>query len=109
MNIMPSNSIVVVDIVGDFIKTRVLGSKQMRMLEGLGFVYSDAFMLKKASGESEKIQIIDKLVKEDALFMFGYGWYPSEVMAYYKENGVYSGKYKVISWLDKDNYRIEEK
>ncbi|WP_223254652.1 hypothetical protein DUT67_05210 [Pectobacterium peruviense] len=66
-------------------------------------------MVKSVESESDKLDLIRDLVKVDALFLFGYGWCPSEVMANYKEKGLYAGKYKIISWSDSRHYKVEEK
>ncbi|ACX90030.1 conserved hypothetical protein [Pectobacterium parmentieri WPP163] len=108
MSVMPNNAIIVIDISNDVLKLKVFGDSLKEKVKSLGFNYSNEFMVKKVVDEKEKIIIINELVKMDALFSFGYGWYPSEVMAYYKCNGVYSGKYKVISWTSPSEYNIRE-
>ncbi|MEQ9860964.1 hypothetical protein OI450_15695 [Pectobacterium cacticida] len=109
MNVIPDNSIVVSDIATNTVKLRVKGELSMREVEDLGFSASEEFMVKTVKDEGEKLDLIKSLVKIDAFFLFGYGWYPSEVMDFYKEKNDYIGKYKVISWSDPDHYKIEEK
>ncbi|MDG0803662.1 hypothetical protein [Pectobacterium polaris] len=109
MNAMPDNTIIVNDIVGNTIKLRVKGEGLINKVKGLGFSHSDVFMIKIVEDENEKLNVIRELVKLEALFSFGYGWYPSEVMAFYKEKGIYTGSYKVISWSGQSHYRIEDK
>ncbi|EJS96045.1 Hypothetical protein Y17_0677 [Pectobacterium wasabiae CFBP 3304] len=105
---MPNNAIVVIDISNNTLKIKVSGDNLKENLKSLGFTCFKELMVKTVVDEKEKITIISELVKMDALFSFGYGWYPSEVMAYYKCNGVYSGKYKVISWISRTEYNIRE-
>ncbi|MCU1795200.1 hypothetical protein [Pectobacterium polaris] len=109
MNVIPDNSIVVSDIATNTIKLRVQGNDSVKEVEVLGFLASGQFMVKTIKNESEKLELIKSLAKVDALFLFGYGWYPSEVMDFYKEKNAYIGKYKVISWSDPNNYNIEER
>ena len=109
MNVMPRNSIIVSDIAGNTLKLRVLGDDSIKKMKVIGFLHSDDFMVKTVANENEKLDLIKELVKADALFSFGYGWYPSEVMDFYREKGIYKGKYKVISWSDPNHYQIEEK
>ncbi|AVT59980.1 hypothetical protein ECA3403 [Pectobacterium atrosepticum SCRI1043] len=109
MNVIPDNSIVVSDIATNTIKLRVQGGDSVKEVEALGFLASDQFMVKTVKDENEKLELIKSLVKADAFFVFGYGWYPSEVMDFYKEKNAYIGKYKVISWSDPNHYNIEEK
>ncbi|MFJ5430966.1 hypothetical protein ACIPUP_17645 [Pectobacterium actinidiae] len=109
MNTIPENTIVVSYITGDTLKIRVQGEDLINKVTYLGFVHSCSFMTKMVENEGDKIELIRELVKLDALFLFGYGWYPSEVMAFYKEKGLYTGKYKIISWSEPSHYQIEEK
>lgn len=109
MNTMPENTIVVSDIAGSTLKLSVQGEDLTNKMKSLGFLHSCGFMTKVLESESDKLYLIRELVKLDALFLFGYGWYPSEVMGFYKEKGLYTGKYKIISWSEPAHYQIEEK
>lgn len=66
-------------------------------------------MILPVSDEKDKHGIINELINEGALFLYGHGWYPSEVMEYYKEQKINFGRYKIIYWTDKDTYHIEER
>ncbi|WP_244884643.1 hypothetical protein [Enterobacter bugandensis] len=90
-------------------KIRVLGSDLIRKMQAIGFSLKDELMVLPVIDEQDKQRIIRQLVDEGALFLFGYGWYPSEVMDYYKEQSINFGKYKIIYWSDKDTYHIEER
>ncbi|GKW26496.1 hypothetical protein PEC311524_40900 [Pectobacterium carotovorum subsp. carotovorum] len=109
MNVIPDNSIVVSDISTNTVKLRVKGSESVKTVEDLGFLVSGQFMVKTVKDEGEKLELIKYLVNFDAFFVFGYGCYPSEIMGFYKEQHVYTDKYKIISWSDPNHYRIEEK
>jgi len=75
----------------------------------IGFSLKDEFMVRPVSDDLDKQRIIKILIGDGALFLYGNGWYPSEVMEYYKDQGINFGKYKVIYWSDKDTYHIEER
>lgn len=106
---MPDNSIIVIDVAGASVKIRALGGGVIRKMQAIGFSLKDEFMVLPVIDDQDKQRIIRLLVAEGALFLFGYGWYPSEVMEYYKEQNIKFGKYKVIYWTDKDTYHIEER
>lgn len=106
---MPSNSIIVIDMAGTSVKIRLLGSDLIRKMQAIGFSLKDELMVLPVIDQQDKQRIIRQLVDEGALFLFGYGWYPSEVMDYYKEQSINFGKYKIIYWSDKDTYHIEER
>ncbi|ETS33640.1 hypothetical protein [Photorhabdus khanii] len=109
MNKMPDNSIIVVDMAGNTLRLRVSGDKLVNKMKLLCFSLSDEFMELSIDNEDDKLKIIKTLINEDALFLYGNGWYPSEVMEYYKEKGIKLEKYKIIYWTDQKNYYIEER
>lgn len=106
---MPNDSIIIVDMAGATVKIRVFGQYLIDKMQAIGFSLLDEFMILSTSDDQDKQRVIKSLVNEGALFLYGNGWYPSEVMEYYKEQNISFGKYKIIYWTDKDNYHIEEK
>ncbi|WP_245912345.1 hypothetical protein [Mixta gaviniae] len=106
---MPDNSIVVIDMVGNTIKIRVFSQHLISKMQVIGFSLLDEFMIFSVRDDKDKQRIIRLLISEGALFLYGHGWYPSEIMEYYKEQNVNFGKYKIIYWTDKDTYHIEER
>ena len=109
MNKMPNEVIIVIDIAGNLIKTRAFGQHFIKKMQVLGFSLLDEFMVRPVSDDLDKQRIIRILISEGALFLYGNGWYPSEVMEYYKDQGINFGIYKIIYWSDKDTYHIEER
>ncbi|HCW3117111.1 TPA: hypothetical protein OXC75_005032 [Citrobacter amalonaticus] len=109
MNKMPNDSIIVIDMAGNNIKIRVSSQDLINKMQAIGFSLIDEFMVLSISDDQDKQRAIKLLINENALFLYGHGWYPSEVMEYYKEQNISFGKYKIIYWTDKDNYHIEEK
>lgn len=108
MNVIPHNAIVVVEMSNNKIIVKVSGDKNKKELLSEGFVDSNEFLIFNYNDENQKMKIIHSLVQRDALFSFGYGWSPSEIMAYYKEHGIYKGNYKKILWRSSTEYAIEE-
>lgn len=106
---MPNEAIIVIDMAGNLIKIRVFGNYLIKKMQIIGFSLIDEFMVRPVSDDLDKQRIIRILMSEGALFLYGHGWYPSEVMEYYKDQGINFGKYKVIYWSDKDTYHIEER
>jgi hypothetical protein len=106
---MPDNAIIVTDIAGNSIKIRVSGRNLVDKMKLIGFLITNQLMTLAVSDDQEKQRIIKKLINENALFLYGHGWYPSEVMAYYKDQKIDFGECKIIYWTDKDTYHIEER
>lgn len=107
MNKIPDNSIVVTDITSKIIEVVISGESCIGEIKKIGFVCHAGSFSVQILDEEDKINKIKELISANALFSFGYGWYPSEVVAYYKERGVNFGIYKVIRWTGKDQYKIE--
>lgn len=106
---MPSNSIIVIDMAGGVIKLRVSGAALTDEMKLIGFSVNDQVMTLNVSNDQDKQRVIQLLINAGAFFLYGNGWYPSELMEYYKDQKVDIGKYKVIFWTDKDTYHIEER
>ncbi|HFX7232647.1 hypothetical protein VNX24_12925 [Citrobacter farmeri] len=106
---MPNDSIIVIDIAGNTVKISVFGQHLISKMQVIGFSLIDEFMVLPVSDDQDKQRIIRLLISEGALFLYGHGWYPSEVMEYYKEQNIVFDKYKIIYWTDKDTYHIEER
>lgn len=75
----------------------------------MGFSLTGEFMTLSVEDDEGKYRVIRLLIGEGAFFIYGHGWYPSELMEYYKEQGINFDKYKVLYWTDKDTYHIEER
>lgn len=109
MNKIPNDSIIVIDIAGNNVKIRVSGQHLFSKMQAIGFSLIDDLMVLTVNDDQDKQTVIRLLISEGALFLYGHGWYPSEVMEYYKEQNVDFGTYKVIYWTDKDTYHTEER
>lgn len=106
---MPRDSIIVIDMAGNIIKLRVYGAALIDEMKLIGFSVNDQIMALNVSNEQHKQCVIQLLISAGALFLYGNGWCPSELMEFYKEQKIDIGKYKVIFWTDKDTYHIEER
>lgn len=62
----------------------------------------------KFEDEKEQFFLIEKLAELGALFSYGQGWAPSQVMCYLKEQGKIKFPYKEIMWRSPNNYEIIE-
>lgn len=109
MNTLPNSCIMVVNISDNFIETVVTGCDNVKKIQQLGFSGDKDRLSKNISNENEKLSVINELISADALFCFGYGWYPSEIMADYTQKGIINRPYKIIAWTNKTTYLIEER
>lgn len=75
MNNIPNNTIIITDIVGDFVKTGVSGQCLIDKMKSIGFYNSNESMISPVINAQDKHKIINELISADALFLYGHGWY----------------------------------
>lgn len=108
MNKRPDNTLIVTDINGNKIRLIANNEGLVSDMINIGFVVDGDFMTQSFSTESDMVAMINTLIDYGVLFMFGYGWYPSEVVGFYKDKNMIEKSYKVISWRDPDNFLVED-
>ncbi|MCU5771743.1 hypothetical protein N5923_08785 [Erwiniaceae bacterium BAC15a-03b] len=79
------------------------------MLLNLGFFKKGIYYLANFDSEKEQLLLVEKLAAIGALFSYGHGWAPSQVMEYLKEQGKINFPYKEISWRAPGDYIIRDK
>ncbi|MGY3310637.1 hypothetical protein ACVW06_003662 [Pantoea ananatis] len=77
-------------------------------LRDLGFSKKGESYDVNFEGEKEQLFLIEKLAEMGALFSYGQGWAPSQVMDYLKEKGKIKFPYREIMWRSPGNYEIIE-
>ncbi|WP_445493707.1 hypothetical protein [Photorhabdus sp. SF281] len=103
-----SFTILITVIDANRILAKVTHNECIKSLESIGFKKENGYYEIKFNNEEEKIKILKELNDMGAFFSFGYGWYPSEVMAYLKGQGKIDFRYKVISWKNPNEFEISE-
>jgi len=78
-------------------------------LLNLGFSRNGDFYSIKIENEERQLFLIEKLAGIGALFSYGHGWAPSQVMQYLKAQGKINFSYKEISWRGPGDYIIRDK
>ena len=58
---------------------------------------------------NDKITVLKKLIEMGALFSYGQGWAPSQVMDYLKERGEINMPYKEIVWNGPGDFVVRER
>lgn len=71
--------------------------------EKVGRYYSISIPVK----DVEKcVDLIRKLMEIGALFSYGKDWSPSEIVRYYRDEGLIDGHYMMISWRNQQEFNI---
>ncbi|PJG58327.1 hypothetical protein [Aeromonas cavernicola] len=107
MNKRPDNTIIVTDINSNKIKLIANNEQLVSDMNNIGFTVDGDYMVQSFSTENDIVSMINRLIDREVLFLFGYGWYPSEIVGFYKDRNMVSKSYKVISWRDPDNFVVE--
>ncbi len=102
-----NDNAVVTDIAGDYTIIRTKNQTISFQLIKFGFKLQeyDSFE-KKNLDQDDRLKTIKNLISINSLFSAGRGWSPEELLGFYKEQGLLNEPYKVISWKDKNNYKI---
>ena len=79
------------------------------ILLSLGFSKKGNCYSIEINSEKEQLSFIEKLANAGALFSYGHGWAPSEVMGCLKDDGKIKFPYKIIMWRSPNNYEIIDK
>ncbi|KAA8669628.1 hypothetical protein [Pantoea dispersa] len=103
------NNMLVTILDPNRIVVEVRGSNDGAILLSLGFSKKNNSYSIKTNNEKEQLSIVEQLANANALFSYGQGWAPSEVMGYLKDDGKIKFPYKVIMWRSPNNYEIIDK
>ena len=94
----------------DFIIIKNVSQKYRKYMKEEGFCVCGFKTYKKAiKTKKDIIYLFDKYNKLGFLFLFNYGWYPSEVFEKLREDGELKGKYKQLILKNKKKYIILDK
>ena len=95
---MPTDELVVVTISGGV--TRVFAATKSfdAELSDLGFFRKGDELSRAISSEDDRKAVAVALVKLGAIFSSGKEWSPEEVLDLYREQGIFTERYRVISW-----------
>jgi hypothetical protein len=102
----PENSIVVLDIAGKRARVFCNDAKKEAVLLGAGFAKDGDVFVRPVQDDADRKQLVLLLASHEALFSAGKDWSPAELVAYYKEQGLALGDYRVIAWHAPDRFSI---
>ncbi|WP_288492197.1 hypothetical protein [uncultured Pantoea sp.] len=104
------NAIVVIILDNEKVVFESIGCGQdISCFSTCGFLEKGKSYCVSFESESEQITAIKKLVEIDALFSYGQGWAPSQIMDHLKEKNKINMSYKEIAWSGSGNYVITER
>ena len=108
MMVMPSGKIVVSELAGNkaVVKAVDVTTDQTGVLRSLGFASENGVYVRTVTGHPDRAMLIKELRSADALFGGGPDWSPSELVEYYREQGLVSGPYQRIVWKSPEQYVI---
>jgi len=103
---MPKNELVVLDIAGKRARVKCDLKNIEPILSFLGFVREGDQMVREITDDLDRQGLVRELIALDALFAAGRDWSPSELVDYYREQGLVSQSYRVVTWKSPACYVI---
>lgn len=105
------NKIIVIELANREIVLKNSNNNFDKILINMGFKQEKEYYKLNLSITNifEKIDLIQKLIDIGALFSAGRDWSPSELLQYYKEQGLLDRDYYEISWKNENEYNINLK
>ena len=102
----PKDSLVLLDIAGKHARVFCNLASGDQALSELGFSKVGDLFVRSVADDVDRKALVVKLAAKGCLFSAGKDWSPAELAAYYQENGLAIGAYRVISWRAPDNFVI---
>lgn len=103
------NNILVTILEPNRIVAELRGIDDGSVLLALGFSKKGNAYSINFDNEKEQLSLVEKLAGAGALFSYGHGWAPSELMEYLKDQGKIKFPYKIILWRSPGHYEIIDK
>lgn len=105
---IPKNDLVVLDIAGNSARVMCDDPEMELALGTLGFLRDGELLIRRVKSDADRQDLVHKLIGFNALFASGRDWSPSELMDFYREQGMVTLGYRVITWLDPEHYEISK-
>ena len=103
---MPNEEVIVLDIAGNRAMIACERPSVEGALRGLGFLPEGTYLVRGISDDADGKAVVQALVPMGALFSSGKDWSPAELVELYRDQGVITTPYKIISWKSPDQYGV---
>lgn len=107
--VIPDNEMVVIDVAGDYARVQTTNSAHRQSLVRMGFVEEYDRLSLPLKDKNDRAKVVQMLIGFGALFSDGRDWSPAELVAYYRELGLVSGSYRVITWRNPNDYFVSKR
>lgn len=102
------NEIIVLELAGDHAIVECVDSTLADQLVKLGFSIDKGKFYHPISDMDARIDISRKLISLGAIFSHGKDWSPADLIQYFSESGLISGKYRTVAWKSPTEVIIRE-
>lgn len=103
---MPENELIVLDVAGSHARLNLGSSGQEAELVAMGFVRQGSQMVRSITDSADRQQLVCRLIELDGVFSEGPDWSPAALVGLYKEQGVVTTGFRIITWMNPDQYEI---
>lgn len=103
---IPKDEVVVLDVAGSTARVACDKPRAEQALEALGFSPERDQFVREIVDDADRQGLVLGLIRMDALFAAGRDWSPSELLDFYREQGVISQRYRTVAWTSPESYSI---
>lgn len=103
------DELIVLDIAGSYARLKTGSPITESALITKGFIREGEQLIKPIIDDSERRNVVCDLILMGALFAAGRDWSPAELVDFYKEQGLFTQQYRVISWKNSGSFEITSK
>lgn len=105
----PKGEVIVLDIAGNTARLMCDAPQAAGALEALGFLAESDHLTRKIIDDADRQTLAGNLIRMNVLFASGRDWSPSELVDFYKEQGLISQGYRTVTWTGPESYFILQK
>lgn len=102
----PENEVVAVDISGAVARVVCTCPAREHDLRSIGFERIGSYFQYEVKDQTDRERLVKELLMLGAVFSAGRDWSPSEVVGFYRDQGIVVGPYREIAWTGPDQYSV---
>lgn len=105
---VPADSLIVLDLAGATARVAGKSAAVIAELTEMGFVVDGDQLVRRIRDDADRKEVAMALIRLGGLFVGGRDWSPSELLAFYAEQGLSLPPYRVITWRDPEHFLIAQ-
>lgn len=99
--------LIVHDIAGSKAIVETVNPSFSQNLKAIGFHLEKDRFVKRLPDDETRLEVIERLIDMEAVFVTGRGWSPDELVRYYRQEGRINRPHRAIRWTKPDQFQVE--